>query len=83
MSLTFDVYGTAALFDRVGRAMFALGDGTVRFEDGGQGGREWKRRGEGSPRLVSPAQSKPRISHQVSEGSLRERRVLIGAAPSR
>ena len=38
MSLTFDVYGTAALFDRVGRAMFALGDGTVRFEDGGQGG---------------------------------------------
>ncbi len=54
MSLTFDVYGTAALFDRVGRAMFALGDGTVRFEDGGQGGREWKRRGEGSPRLVSP-----------------------------
>ena len=31
---TFDAYVTAALFDRDGRALFALGDGTVRFEDG-------------------------------------------------
>ncbi len=28
----FDAYVTAALFDRAGRAVFALGDGTVRFE---------------------------------------------------
>ena len=32
--LNFDAYVTAALFDRSGQAMFALGDGTVRFEDG-------------------------------------------------
>ena len=31
--LNFDAYVTAALFDRSG-ALFALGDGTVRFEDG-------------------------------------------------
>jgi len=31
---SFDAYVTAALFDRAGQAMFALGDGTVRFEDG-------------------------------------------------
>jgi len=30
----FDAYVTAAAFDRAGRAAFALGDGTVRFEDG-------------------------------------------------
>ena len=36
MSLSFDAYVTSALFDRSGRAVFALGDGTVRFEDGGQ-----------------------------------------------
>ncbi len=30
----FDAYVTAALFDKHHRAMFALGDGTVRFEDG-------------------------------------------------
>lgn len=30
----FDAYVTAALFDKAGRAAFALGDGTVRFEDG-------------------------------------------------
>ncbi|WP_334161185.1 WD40 repeat domain-containing protein [Phenylobacterium sp.] len=30
----FDAYVTAALFDKAGRAVFALGDGTVRFEDG-------------------------------------------------
>jgi len=30
----FDAYVTAALFDRAGRAAFALGDGTVRFETG-------------------------------------------------
>jgi len=30
----FDAYVTAALFDRAGRAAFALGDGTVRFEAG-------------------------------------------------
>lgn len=35
MSLSFDAYVTAALFDRSGRALFALGDGTVRGEDGG------------------------------------------------
>lgn len=34
MSLAFDAYVTAALFDRAGRAVFALGDGTVRFEGG-------------------------------------------------
>lgn len=34
MRQTFDAYVTAALFDRSGRAAFALGDGTVRFEDG-------------------------------------------------
>lgn len=36
MSLSFDAYVTSALFDRSGRAVFALGDGTVRFEGGGQ-----------------------------------------------
>jgi WD40 repeat protein len=34
MSQSFDAYVTTALFDRAGRACFALGDGTVRFEDG-------------------------------------------------
>ena len=34
MSFSFDAYVTAALFDRSGRAGFALGDGTVRFETG-------------------------------------------------
>ncbi|MDB5450167.1 MAG: hypothetical protein JWQ52_1295 [Phenylobacterium sp.] len=34
MIQSFDAYVTAALFDRAGRAAFALGDGTVRFEDG-------------------------------------------------
>lgn len=34
MQKTFDAYVTAALFDAAGRAAFALGDGTVRFEDG-------------------------------------------------
>jgi WD40 repeat protein len=34
MNLVFDAYVTAALFDRAGGAMFALGDGGVRFEDG-------------------------------------------------
>jgi WD40 repeat protein len=33
-AFNFDAYVTAALFDRGGQAMFALGDGTVRFEDG-------------------------------------------------
>jgi WD40 repeat protein len=32
MIYSFDAYVTAALFDRAGRAAFALGDGTVRFE---------------------------------------------------
>jgi WD40 repeat protein len=32
--LAFDAYVTAALFDRTGKAAFALGDGTVRFESG-------------------------------------------------
>ena len=32
MSLSFSAYVTAALFDHSGRAAFALGDGTVRFE---------------------------------------------------
>ena len=34
MTFSFDAYVTAALFDRAGRACFALGDGTVRFEGG-------------------------------------------------
>lgn len=34
MSFTFDAFVTATLFDRAGRAAFALGDGTVRFEGG-------------------------------------------------
>jgi WD40 repeat protein len=34
MTFAFDAYVTAALFDRAGRAGFALGDGTVRFEGG-------------------------------------------------
>lgn len=34
MTFTFDAYVTAAFFDRAGRAAFALGDGTVRFEGG-------------------------------------------------
>lgn len=34
MSQSFDAYVTAALFDKAGRAAFALGDGTVRFEGG-------------------------------------------------
>src|SRR5215212_2407386 len=36
MNLQFDAYVTAAVFDRAGRAGFALGDGAVRFE-GGEG----------------------------------------------
>jgi len=32
--MTFDAYVTTALFDTAGRAHFALGDGTVRLEDG-------------------------------------------------
>ena len=34
MTFSFDAYVTAALFDRAGRAAFALGDGTVRFAGG-------------------------------------------------
>jgi WD40 repeat protein len=34
MTFAFDAYVTAALFDAAGRAAFALGDGTVRFEGG-------------------------------------------------
>ncbi|WP_068877868.1 MULTISPECIES: WD40 repeat domain-containing protein [unclassified Phenylobacterium] len=34
MTFSFDAYVTAAHFDRAGRAVFALGDGTVRFESG-------------------------------------------------
>jgi WD40 repeat protein len=34
MNFSFDAYVTAALFDRAGRAAFALGDGAVRFEGG-------------------------------------------------
>jgi WD40 repeat protein len=34
MTLVFDAYVTSALFDAAGRAAFALGDGTVRFEGG-------------------------------------------------
>jgi WD40 repeat protein len=32
--LAFDAYVTTVSFDAAGRAVFALGDGTVRFEDG-------------------------------------------------
>lgn len=34
MHFAFDAYVTSALFDKDGRAAFALGDGTVRFEGG-------------------------------------------------
>ncbi|HEX2561604.1 WD40 repeat domain-containing protein [Phenylobacterium sp.] len=34
MNQQYDAYVTAALFDRTGKAAFALGDGTVRFETG-------------------------------------------------
>jgi WD40 repeat protein len=34
MEFAFDAYVTAVLFDRAGKAVFALGDGTVRLEDG-------------------------------------------------
>jgi WD40 repeat protein len=34
MTYTYDAYVTAVSFDAAGRAVFALGDGTVRFEDG-------------------------------------------------
>jgi WD40 repeat protein len=34
MTFAFDAYVTAALFDAHGRAMFALGDGSARFESG-------------------------------------------------
>ena len=34
MSLNFDAYVTTVLFDRTRTAVFALGDGTVRFEGG-------------------------------------------------
>ena len=34
MTFDFDAFVTAAVFDRAQRACFALGDGTVRFEDG-------------------------------------------------
>ena len=34
MTFEFDAYVTAALFDRSGKAWFALGDGAVRNEDG-------------------------------------------------
>lgn len=34
MNQSFDAYVTAALFDASGQAVFALGDGSVRFEDG-------------------------------------------------
>jgi len=34
MSYAFDAYVTSALFDAAGRAAFALGDGSVRFETG-------------------------------------------------
>lgn len=36
MTLDFDAYVTAALFDRSGRTLFALGDGTVRAVAGGE-----------------------------------------------
>jgi WD40 repeat protein len=35
MNFAFDAYVTAALFDKDGGARFAIGDGTVRREDGG------------------------------------------------
>jgi hypothetical protein len=34
MLFAFDAYVTAVSFDKAGRAAFALGDGTVRFEGG-------------------------------------------------
>jgi WD40 repeat protein len=34
MTQSFDAYVTDVLFDRAGRAVFALGDGSVRFEEG-------------------------------------------------
>jgi WD40 repeat protein len=34
MQASFDAYVTAVSFDSAGQAVFALGDGTVRFEDG-------------------------------------------------
>jgi WD40 repeat protein len=34
MTFNFEAYVTAAFFDRAGRACFALGDGSVRFEGG-------------------------------------------------
>lgn len=34
MTFEYDAYVTTALFDRAGRAIFALGDGSVRFESG-------------------------------------------------
>ncbi|MGZ6017002.1 MAG: WD40 repeat domain-containing protein, partial [Phenylobacterium sp.] len=34
MQYAFDAYVTAVAFDKAGRATFALGDGTVRFESG-------------------------------------------------
>ena len=34
MNQSFDAYVTAAQFDAAGKAVFALGDGTVRFESG-------------------------------------------------
>ena len=36
MTFQFDAYVTAALFGKDGKALFALGDGTVRFESGEQ-----------------------------------------------
>lgn len=36
MTFDFDAYVTAALFDGAGKALFAVGDGTVRFESGEQ-----------------------------------------------
>ena len=34
MTFEFDAFVTTALFDRTGRACFALGDGTLRWDDG-------------------------------------------------
>ena len=34
MTFDFDAHVTTAHFDRAGRAVFALGDGTVRFASG-------------------------------------------------
>src|ERR1019366_1950615 len=34
MNIQLNAYVTSALFDRSGQAIFALGDGTVRFEGG-------------------------------------------------